>query len=182
MAGLHTHQVIRAADLAAGSPIAGEVTLSYAERFLRRKKLTTNAGESFIADLAETTSLEEGDAFALSDGRIIRVRAAAETLLEIRGADLVRLAWHIGNRHTPCQIAADRLLIAEDHVLEQMLRGLGAQLAHVRGPFRPEGGAYGHGRTMGHDHAPDINGTGHHQHHHDHDHDHGHGHDHGHDH
>ena len=74
----------------------------------------------------------------------------------MRGRDakhLMRLAWHIGNRHTPCQIEAGRLLIREDHVLEAMLRQLGATVTKVREPFTPEGGAYGHGRTMGHDHG-----------------------------
>jgi urease accessory protein len=67
--------------------------------------------------------------------------------------DLARLAWHIGNRHTPCQVEKGRLLIRRDHVLEAMLRQLGAGVEAVIAPFRPEGGAYGHGRTMGHDHG-----------------------------
>jgi urease accessory protein len=98
-------------------------------------------------------------------GRLIEVAAADEALVEVRG-DLARLAWHIGNRHTPCQIDADRLVIRQDHVLEAMLAGLGAALDRVTGPFLPEGGAYGLGRPMGHDHG------------HVHDHDHGHDHDH----
>lgn len=128
------------------------VLLGYEERFLRRKRLCTEGGAHFLADLPETASLEHGDAFELEDGRLIGIVAAEEPLLEVRG-DLPRLAWHIGNRHTPCRIEADRLLIRRDHVLRGMLEGLGAEVAEVTGPFTPEGGAYGLGRTMGHDHG-----------------------------
>lgn len=129
------------------------VTLGYDARFLRRKRLVTAHGEGFLVDLPETTNLSEGDCFQLADGRLIEVISAEEKLIEVRATDLPRLAWHIGNRHTPCQIEADRLLIREDHVLEQMLRQLGAVLRKIEEPFTPEGGAYGHGRTMGHDHG-----------------------------
>lgn len=128
------------------------VSLTYDERFLRRKVLHTEAGEAFLVDLAKTTSLGTGDAFELEDGRRIAVLAAVEPLLEITGTGLTRLAWHIGNRHTPCQIEADRLLIQRDHVLKDMLEKLGAQLREIEAPFTPEGGAYGHGRTHGHSH------------------------------
>jgi urease accessory protein len=139
---------------AGGGPAADRVTLGYDERFLRRKRLVTDTGAAFLADLAETTSLEDGDLFELEDGRLIAVAAAAEPLVEIRG-DLARLAWHIGNRHTPCQIGADKLTIRQDPVLAAMLTGLGARLTETTGPFTPEGGAYGHGRTMGHEHGAD---------------------------
>jgi urease accessory protein len=129
-----------------------QVTLTYEERFLRRKVLTTDAGEEFLVDLPQTTSLGHGDAFALDDGRLIEVIAAPEPLYEITG-DLPRLAWHIGNRHTPCQIEPVRLLIARDHVLGEMIEGLGGHLREVVEPFTPEGGAYGHGRTHGHEHG-----------------------------
>jgi urease accessory protein len=129
----------------------GRVTLGYDERFLRRKRLAMASGEAFMVDLAETTNLLAGDAFELSDGRLVEIAAAKEAVLAIRG-DLTRLAWHIGNRHTPCQIEADRLLIRADHVLAAMLRGLGASVTEAQEPFTPEGGAYGLGRTMGHAH------------------------------
>lgn len=128
------------------------VVLGYDARFLRRKRLVAEDGSSFLVDLAETTSLDQGDAFQLSDGRLIVVIAAEEPVVEVRG-DLPRLAWHIGNRHTPCEIAGDHLVIRRDHVLEKMLAGLGAALTLTTAPFKPEGGAYGHGRTMGHDHG-----------------------------
>jgi urease accessory protein len=129
----------------------GRVVLGYDERFLRRKRLTMASGDAFLVDLAETTNLLAGDAFELSDGRLVEIAAAEEAVLVIRG-DLVRLAWHIGNRHTPCQIGADHLVIRADHVLADMLRGLGATVTETLAPFTPEGGAYGLGRTMGHAH------------------------------
>ncbi len=130
------------------------VTLTYEARFLRRKMLTTVHDEAFLVDLPETVSLGHGDALELTDGRLIEVVAAEEPLFEITG-DLARLAWHIGNRHTPCQIEPERLLIRRDHVLGDMLARLGAGIREISAPFTPEGGAYGHGRTHGHDHGHD---------------------------
>lgn len=135
----------------APGPFHGQVALDYDARLLRRKRLACPGGD-FMVDLPEVTSIEDGDAFELSDGRQIVVCAAPEPVLVIRG-HLARLAWHIGNRHTPCRIEADRLIIRQDHVLEAMLRQLGAQISHREIPFRPEGGAYGLGRTFGHDHG-----------------------------
>ncbi|RXG51847.1 Urease accessory protein UreE [Armadillidium vulgare] len=142
----HTLRIQRYAK----APFDGEVVLDYDARLLRRKRLACEAGD-FLVDLAETNSLNDGDAFELSDGKRIVVRAASEPVLVIRG-DLPRLAWHIGNRHTPCRIEPDRLIIRVDHVLEAMLQKLGAQTERAMLPFSPEGGAYGHGRTFGHDH------------------------------
>lgn len=134
-----------------------QVILSYDERFLRRKRLETAQGHGFLVSLPETISLCHGDAFELLDGRLIEVMAAEEPVLAITG-DLARLAWHIGNRHTPCQIESARLLIRQDHVLEAMLRQMHAGVEYRMEPFTPEGGAYGLGRTMGHDHGPDQSG------------------------
>ncbi len=128
------------------------VALDYDARLLRRKRLTSASGEAFMVDLAEVTHLDHFDAFVLEDGRTIGVIAAPEALIRIEG-DLPRLAWHIGNRHTPCQVHADHLLIRSDHVLRAMLEQLGATLTDVEDPFTPEGGAYGHGRTFGHEHG-----------------------------
>ena len=133
-------------------PCTDRVALDYEARFLRRRRLTTESGASLMVDLPETTSLDQDDALILADGRAVKVVAAAEDLVAVTG-DLPRLAWHIGNRHTPCQISADRLLIRRDHVIEAMLAQLGAGLTTLSAPFTPEGGAYGHGRTMGHDHG-----------------------------
>lgn len=128
------------------------VVLRHDERVLRRRRLVTLHGEGFLVDLPATAGLDQGDAFELEDGRLIEVVAAEEPLLEVQGPDLPRLAWHLGNRHAPCRIEAGRLLVQRDHVLADMLRRLGAELREVTEPFVPEGGAYGHGRTMGHDH------------------------------
>ena len=131
---------------------ADTVTLDYEARFLRRKRLVSDAGEPFLVELAETQSLNQGEGFRLDDGRIIAVMAAAEPLLAVRHDNLARIAWHVGNRHTPCQIADDHILIREDKVLQVMLESLGASVTCVTAPFTPEGGAYGHGRTHGHEH------------------------------
>ncbi|WP_370160491.1 urease accessory protein UreE [Limimaricola soesokkakensis] len=126
--------------------------LDYEGRFLRRKRLVTASGRAFLVDLSQTTSLEAGDALELSDGSLVAIEAAPEPLTEARG-DLVRLAWHVGNRHTPCEIRPDSLVIRRDHVIAHMLAHLGAELRDVTGPFTPEGGAYGHGRTHAHEHV-----------------------------
>jgi len=135
--------------------VYGAVVLGYDERLLRRKRLVTAQGEGFLVDLPAVTNLDDHWGFVLQDGRTIEVVAAEEALVEITGQDLHRLAWHIGNRHTPCQIEATRLLIRRDHVLEAMLAQLGAKVAYVTEAFKPEGGAYGTGRTMGHTHGPE---------------------------
>lgn len=162
MTDLPAAQTIRPAGTWTGA--ADLVTLTYDERFLRRKRLETVQGTAFLVDLPETVSLNHGDALALADGTLIEVVAAEEPLLEITGPGLSRIAWHIGNRHTPCQIEGARLLIRRDHVLADMLVRLGAHVHLVSEPFVPEGGAYGFGRTMGHDHGPGVAA-----HHHDHD-------------
>ncbi|SLN63634.1 Urease accessory protein UreE 1 [Roseovarius litorisediminis] len=129
------------------------VQLTYDARFLRRKALTTAGGLRFLVDLAHTSSLNDGDAFELNDGCLIAVVAAKEELLAVTGPNLHRIAWHIGNRHTPCQMDPDRLLIQRDRVIRDMLERIGAEVSEIVEPFRPEGGAYGHGRTHGHDHG-----------------------------
>lgn len=146
---------LRATQLLRATPADDHVVLDYEGRFLRRKRLTSRAGLSFLVDLPETVSLDPGDSLKLEDGLLIGILAAMEPCLRVEGP-LPRLAWHIGNRHTPCQIADDHLLIRADHVLEGMLKGLGAQVVPTMATFAPEGGAYGHGRTMGHDHGPDF--------------------------
>jgi urease accessory protein len=140
-----------------GAGASDAVVLAWEDRWRRRGRLTTESGASVMLDLAEAMELRDGDALMLADGRRVAVRAAAEPLTEVRGEDathLARLAWHLGNRHLPVQIESGRLLIRRDHVLEDMLARLGARLAPTEAAFRPEGGAYGHGRTHAHAHAP----------------------------
>ena len=132
-------------------PAADRLVLDYEGRFVRRKRLQTASGAQVLVDLPNTRSLAAGDALETWDGMLIEIAAAIEPLLRVRG-DLVRLAWHIGNRHTPCQIVGDHLLIRADHVLADMLTRLGAAVEPMMGAFTPEGGAYGHGRTQGHSH------------------------------
>ena len=136
------------------------VTLDYDARFLRRKKLVCDSGLGFVVDLAKTTSLEAGDALQLADGRLVAVRAAAEDVLVVTG-NLARLAWHIGNRHTPCQVEDTRLVIQRDPVIRHMLEHLDAQISEAVEPFTPEGGAYGHGRTHSHEHGASAHDHGH---------------------
>lgn len=152
--------MIRAGEVVASTDAAAEaasdrILLEHAARYRRRGVLETEAGEKILLDLPEAAELPDRGALRLEDGRCVAIRAAAEPLAEVRaeGPVLARLAWHIGNRHTPCEVQAGRLLIRRDHVLEAMLTGLGAAVAHVEAPFRPEGGAYGHGRTHGHAHG-----------------------------
>ncbi|MFV0334565.1 MAG: urease accessory protein UreE [Tropicimonas sp.] len=136
----------------AGAGAPDHVRLDYEARFIRRKRLVSAGGVSVLVDLPETVSLDHGDALVLESGAHLGVIAAEEPLLAVTGGNLARLAWHVGNRHTPCRIEEERLLIRDDPVLARMLEGLGARVAPVRGPFAPEGGAYGRGRTLGHSH------------------------------
>lgn len=136
-----------------GAGASDHVALDYRDRFLRRKRLVTAGGDLLFVDLPETVSLDDGDGLILADGGRIAVVAAPEPLVAVSAPDgpgLARLAWHVGNRHTPAEIDGDRLLVQRDHVIEDMLQRLGATLTPLLAPFRPEGGAYGHGRTHGH--------------------------------
>jgi urease accessory protein len=136
----------------------GTVTLIYADRCRRRVRLMDDAGAPFLLDLARPARLADGDGLVLADGTVIRVIAKPEPLVEAVATDarhLARLAWHVGNRHVAAQIVdATSLRIAHDSVLEQMLRGLGAETRTVTAPFHPEGGAYASlatGHAHGHD-------------------------------
>lgn len=139
---------------AGGLPTVDRVALDYDARFLRRRSLRTEGGRDLLVDLPETVSLDAGDALETAAG-LVAVEALSEPLIEVRAApaELIRLAWHVGNRHTPAQIEPDRLLIREDKVMADMLVRLGARVRRLMGPFRPEGGAYGPGRTHGHHHG-----------------------------
>ena len=128
------------------------IELSYDERFLRRKKLTSYKGIEFLVDLKNTISLKKDDIFKLDSGLLINVRYKIEELLEIKGNNLMHLIWHIGNRHIPCQIEENRILIQNDKVIEEMILRLNGQTKVVLEAFDPEGGAYGIGRTHGHRH------------------------------
>src|SRR5882757_8644319 len=135
---------------------ADTVVLDFDGRHRRRMAMTGTRGLEFLLDLEHATVLRGGDALVLEDGRLVEVVAAPEPLIEIRGSDpqhLVRVAWHLGNRHLPTQITARGLRIRRDHVIEAMVKGLGARVIEIEAPFDPEGGAYA---ASGHDHAPEA--------------------------
>jgi urease accessory protein len=121
------------------------VELDAADRHRRRVVLVGEEGATYLLNLPEPRQLREGDGLVLEDGNIVRVAGKPEPLIEIaapNASDLARLAWHIGNRHTDVQVMGETLRIRRDHVLEEMLRGLGATLTPLHAPFDPEPGAY----------------------------------------
>jgi len=133
---------------------ADTIILSYDDRHRRRMAMTGDNGLAFLLDLPKTTELRHGDDLLLEDGRHVRVIAAPEELMQATCDDnlhLVRTAWHIGNRHLPCEIHSDKLVLRFDHVIAQMLEQLDCTVTKITAPFNPQGGAYGHGRTHSHD-------------------------------
>jgi urease accessory protein len=133
--------------------ICDSVTLDHEHRLRRRIKLTSDGDLEFLLDLDKASGLDDGDALKLEDGRLILIKAAPQKLLEIRAENplrLLRIAWHIGNRHTPAEITSDAIYIEEDHVLAEMARGQGCSVTPVTRAFRPERGAYDHGHAHSH--------------------------------
>jgi urease accessory protein len=158
--------------------VVDSLTLDHDDRNRRRLALKADGGLDVLLDLDKATALGDGDAVKLEDGRLVLIKAAPQSLLEIRAENplrLMRVAWHIGNRHTPAEITADAIYIENDHVLAEMVRGQGCAMNAVTRPFQPERGAYDHDHANcdhpSHDHGSHA--------HHDHAH---HGHDHGDDH
>ena len=140
---------------------AGTLTLDFDARHRRRIRLTADQGVDVLLDLPKAVAMADGDGLQLEDGRWLEVQAALEFIVEVRHKDpqqLVRLAWHLGNRHLPTEIRNEVLRIRPDHVIEEMLHGFGAELLKVQVPFQPEGGAYG---DNGHHHN---HGDGEHHH------------------
>jgi urease accessory protein len=136
--------------------VIDRVVLGADERHRRRIVLTAERGTQFLLDLPQATVLRDGDGLVLEDGSIVRVAGKREPLVEITATSphqLARLAWHIGNRHIDVEIIGERMRIRRDHVLEDMLRRLGAQLLPVEAPFEPEPGAYGQEHAR-HRHEP----------------------------
>jgi urease accessory protein len=134
---------------------ADTVTLDYDGRHRRRIMLTGASGARYLLDLPETVLLRDGDGLETTDGKVIAVVAQPEPLLEVCAASpeaLIRLAWHIGNRHLTAAVSAERILIRRDHVIAHMLEHQGARCREVVEPFDPEGGAY---QDHVHDHAHD---------------------------
>ena len=102
--------------------IFDSISLSYEERFLRRKKLTSDNGHEFLVKLAETKSLSQNQAFKLDNDELIIIKLKKEKLLEITGENLMQLIWHIGNRHIPCEIKKNKIFIQNDKVIENMIK------------------------------------------------------------
>ena len=145
-------RIISAAELTAA--VTDRVILDAGDRNRRRIVMRSEKGTEFLLDEANPVSLRDGDGLLLDDGAIVLVTAEPEKLVEISAGsalDCVRLAWHLGNRHTDVQVIGDRLRIRRDHVLEDMLRGLGATLNALDAPFDPEAPAPTHEHE--HDHG-----------------------------
>jgi urease accessory protein len=171
-----------------GAP-ADTVVLDFDGRYRRRVTMSGVGGLVFLLDLAEAAMLRGGDGLRLEDGRVVEVVAEAEPLTELRAADalrLIRVAWHLGNRHLPTEMLPKALRIRRDPLIEAMAAGLGVRVIALEAPFNPEGGAYvqaetsaephDHGHHHDHNHAqhPGISGEQDHRHDHDHGGDHAH--------
>ena len=147
-------------------PIADTVILDFAQRS-GKASVTGVKGTAIDIDLQEPGRLRTDDLLLLDDGSLVEVVAAAEALIEARAADLAaltRLAWHLGDRHVPVQVLANRIRAKRDPAVEALLASLGAKVALIEAPFEPEGGAYESSHGHGHDHD--------HAHGHDHQHEH----------
>lgn len=147
----------------------GRLVLDHDLRFRRRFVFTAADGTQVRLNEPRPVQLRDGDGLELADGALWLVESAPEPLLEITAptlAELVRIAWHLGNRHLPTQLLGERLRIRRDHVIAEMVEGLGGQAREISAPFDPEGGAYAAGSGHGHhhDHAHDHSGHGAHNH------------------
>jgi urease accessory protein len=122
------------------------VVLDAGDRQRRRIVLRGEKGTEFLLDFEKPMTLRDGDGLLLDDGTLVLVAGEQEELVEISAhsaLEAVRLAWHLGNRHTDVQIIGGKIRIRRDHVLEDMLRGLGAHLSPLEAPFDPEGQPHG---------------------------------------
>ncbi len=155
---MRCHSVLPAGTWDAANAV-DRVLIDYNDRHRRRILLQTETGSELLLDLAQAARLRDGDGLELENGGVVQVRARPEKLLEIHAhaaGDLVRIAWHLGNRHLPVQLLDDRIRIRADHVIREMVVGLGGHVEAIDAPFDPEAGAYA---------------GGHHHHHHHHDND-----------
>lgn len=131
-----------------------EILIDFDRRHRRRIVLKTQSGQSLLLDLPQATRLRDGDGLQLDSGPTIRVRARPEPLAEIHAhsdAELIRIAWHLGNRHLPVQLLRDKIRIRRDHVIEAMVEQLGGHVEILEAPFDPEAGAYAGGHSHSHD-------------------------------
>jgi urease accessory protein len=148
--------------------VKGQLRLPFESRQKSRLKTKLVSGEEVALMLPRGEILRGGDLVTASDGRVIEVVAEQEKLLHVESDALAKIAYHLGNRHVPVQVVEGFLRIAEDPVLEEMLKKMGAKVSRVEAPFEPEAGAY----AGGHEHDEMGHGGKIHEHHHDHDHKH----------
>jgi urease accessory protein len=151
-------------------PVVDTAILDHVQRSAQKITITGVKGGVYEIDLAQPARLRTDDLLLLDDGNVLEVVAAPEPLLEARAADLAslaRLAWHLGDRHVPAQLFANRLRVRREEAVENLLKALGAKLARIEAPFEPEGGAYDRAHDHGHSHD---HGRGHAHGHHHHDH------------
>jgi len=134
--------IVREKLASCAAQAAGRLSLAFERRQRSRQRAMLDSGEEIGMVMPRGEVLRGGDRLLASDGRVFEVVSAPEALLHIEAPSLARIAWHLGNRHVPVQLGAGFLRIAEDRVLETMLRGLGASVTRVEAPFEPEGGAY----------------------------------------
>jgi urease accessory protein len=135
-------------------PATDTVLIDFDRRHRRRIQMMTEGGAELLLDLPQAVRLRDGDGLALEDGRVVLVKARPEALLDIHAHDaagLVRIAWHLGNRHLPVQLLGDHIRIRADHVIADMVRGLGGHVHAIDAPFDPEAGAYAGGHQHQHD-------------------------------
>src|SRR5258706_6785614 len=149
--------------------VRGQLKLPFESRQKSRLKTKPVSGEEVGLILPRGEILRGGDLVTASDGRVIEIVAQDEKLLHVETKELAKAAYHLGNRHVPVEVGEGYLRIAQDHVLEEMLKQLGAKVTQVEAPFEPEAGAY----AAGHQHDEMGHGGKIHDHHeHDHDHEH----------
>lgn len=137
--------IVRERAASGEAPVVGRLSLAFEYRQRSRQRARLDSGEEIGMVMPRGQVLRGGDRVLASDGRVFEVVSAPEKLLHIEAASLARIAYHLGNRHVPVQLGEGFLRIAEDRVLEEMLRRLGARVAHVEAPFEPEAGAYDSG-------------------------------------
>lgn len=149
---MRARQVLPAGSWDAAS--VDRVLIDFDRRHRRRIQLMTEGGADLLLDLPQAARLRDGDGLVLEDGRIVRVESRPEPVLDIHAQDaagLVRIAWHLGNRHLPVQLLGTHIRIRADHVIADMVRTLGGHVHAREAAFDPEAGAYAGGHSHAHD-------------------------------
>ena len=132
--------------------ITDQISLTYEERFIRRKKLITDKGVEFLVNLKEAKNIDENQFFELDNGKLIKIISKKENLIEVTGDNINKIIWHLGNRHVQVEIKNNKVLIEDDPIILDMILKLKGNVKKVFEKFNPEGGAYGLGRTHSHKH------------------------------